>query len=74
MGLEAWFYVLCYAPERRGEVIDHLRGYQERASAYVLDALGLQWTEGQWPPRLKQSEPADTSAEKTPSINELVPA
>ncbi|HCF2525376.1 TPA: tyrosine-type recombinase/integrase [Pseudomonas aeruginosa] len=54
--------------------LDHLRGYQERASAYVLDALGLQWTEGQWPPRLKQSEPADTSAEAVPSINELAPA
>ncbi len=27
LGLEAWFYVLCYAPERRGEAIDHLRGY-----------------------------------------------
>lgn len=54
--------------------LDHLRGYQERASAYVLDALGLHWTEGQWPPRLKQSEPADTSAEEAPSINELAPA
>lgn len=54
--------------------LDHLRGYQERASAYVLDALGLQWTEGQWPPRLKQSEPTDTSVEDAPSINELAPA
>lgn len=51
--------------------LDHLRGYQEKASAYVLDALGLQWTEGEWPPRLKQDEPADTSAEEAPSINEL---
>jgi len=34
--------------------LDHLRGYQERASAYVLDALGLRWTEGEWPPRLKE--------------------
>ena len=51
--------------------LDHLRGYQERASAYVLDALGLQWIEGEWPPRLKQSEPADISVEEVPSINEL---
>ncbi|PBY70639.1 tyrosine-type recombinase/integrase [Pseudomonas aeruginosa] len=51
--------------------LDHLRGYQERASAYVLDALGLQWTEGEWPPRLRRSEPADTSAEEAPSTNEL---
>lgn len=54
--------------------LDHLRGYQEKASAYVLDALGLQWTEGEWPPCLKQSEPTDTSAEAAPSINELAPA
>lgn len=31
---------------------DHLRGYQDKASAYVLDALGLVWTQGDWPPRL----------------------
>lgn len=36
--------------------LDHLRGYQEKASAYVLDALGLEWTEGQWPPRPKAAE------------------
>lgn len=53
--------------------LDHLRGYQERASAYVLDALGLQWIEGEGPPRLKQSEPADISVEEVPSINELAP-
>ena len=46
--------------------LDHLRGYQEKASAYVLDALGLEWTEGQWPPRLATT-PADAA-----SINELV--
>lgn len=44
--------------------LDHLRGHQERASAYVLDALGLQWTEGEWPPRL-----ASTLTEAA-SINE----
>lgn len=54
--------------------LDHLRGYQEKASAYALDALGLEWTEGQWPPRLKQSEPSDASAEEAPPINELAPA
>ncbi|EMM8314765.1 integrase family protein [Pseudomonas aeruginosa] len=54
--------------------LDHLRGYQEKASAYVLGAIGLEWTEGQWPPRLKQSESADNSAEEAPSINELAPA
>ena len=49
--------------------LDHLRGYQERASAYVLDALGLQWTEGEWPPRLKtcasterQEQPEEATA------------
>jgi hypothetical protein len=27
LGLEAWFYVLCYAQERRSEAIRHLRPY-----------------------------------------------
>lgn len=54
--------------------LDHLRGYQERASAYVLDTLGLLWTEGEWPPRLKQSESVNTSAEAASSINELASA
>jgi integrase len=31
--------------------VDHLRGYQERASAYVLDALGLVHESGTWPPK-----------------------
>ena len=35
--------------------LDHLRGYQEKASAYVLEALGLEWTEGQWPPLPKEA-------------------
>lgn len=34
--------------------LDHLCGYQDKASAYVLEALGLEWTEGQWPPRFKE--------------------
>lgn len=46
--------------------LDHLRGYQERASAYVLDTLGLQWTEGEWPPRLRSErrveEPEESMA------------
>ena len=45
--------------------LDHLRGYQEKVSAYVLDALGLEWTEGQWPPRLSTT-PAEAA-----SINEF---
>lgn len=36
--------------------LDHLRGYQEKASIYVLDALGLQWTEGEWPPRFRSKQ------------------
>lgn len=43
--------------------LDHLRGYQELASAYVLDALGLQWTEGEWPPRLRSER---SGASKNP--------
>lgn len=30
--------------------LGHLRSLQERASARVLEALGLVWTAGQWPP------------------------
>ncbi|QDD90363.1 tyrosine-type recombinase/integrase [Pseudomonas oryzihabitans] len=30
--------------------LGHLRSLQERASARVLEALGLTWTVGQWPP------------------------
>lgn len=44
---------------------DHLRSYQEKASAYILDALGLEWTDGEWPPRLA------TTQEEAASINEL---
>lgn len=35
--------------------LDHLRGYQDKASAYVLDALGLEWAEGAWPPTARES-------------------
>lgn len=34
--------------------LNHLRAYQEKASIYVLDALGLEWINGQWPPNLKE--------------------
>ena len=30
--------------------VGHLVPYQERASNYILGALGLAWTPGQWPP------------------------
>jgi integrase len=43
---------------------DHLRACQDKASAYVLDALGLEWTKGEWPPRLA------TMQEEAESINE----
>ncbi len=33
---------------------DHLRTLQEKASAYILDALGMIWTAGEWPPVLKE--------------------
>lgn len=48
--------------------LDHLRGYQEKASAYVLEALGLDWAQGQWPPlpkeaaRKQEPEPAEAAA------------
>lgn len=31
---------------------EHLRKHQETASRYILEQLGLEWTEGEWPPRL----------------------
>ncbi|WDM67925.1 integrase arm-type DNA-binding domain-containing protein [Xanthomonas cucurbitae] len=34
--------------------LDHLREHQERASAYILDALGMVHEPGSWPPRLKE--------------------
>lgn len=43
---------------------EHLRKHQEAASRYILEQLGLAWTEGEWPPRLA-STPADA-----PSTNE----
>lgn len=32
--------------------VEHLIKYQELASRYILEALGLDWTEGDWPPKL----------------------
>ncbi len=43
---------------------EHLRKHQETASRYILEQLGLEWTEGEWPPRLA-TMPADA-----PSIND----
>jgi len=31
---------------------EHLRKHQETASRYILEQLGLEWIEGEWPPRL----------------------
>ncbi|MDH4907273.1 tyrosine-type recombinase/integrase [Xanthomonas axonopodis pv. ricini] len=31
---------------------EHLRKHQETASRYILEQLGLEWTEGEWPPTL----------------------
>jgi len=43
---------------------EHLRMHQEAASRYILEQLGLEWTEGEWPPRLA------TTAVEVASINE----
>lgn len=48
----------------------HLRKYQELASSYILDQLGLQWTPGTWPPRLAQSP--ETVASADPSTRQHV--
>lgn len=53
--------------------VDHLMQYQEKASSYILDVLGMEWTEGQWPPRIRQEKAADTCVEEAVSINELAP-
>ncbi|WP_329890289.1 integrase arm-type DNA-binding domain-containing protein [Stenotrophomonas muris] len=44
--------------------LDHLREHQEKASRYILDALGLVHEPGTWPPRLA------TTAADAPSTNE----
>jgi integrase len=43
---------------------EHLRKHQETASRYILEQLGLEWTEGEWPPRLA------TMRADAPSTNE----
>lgn len=35
--------------------LEHLKGYQEKASLYALKAVGLEWVQGQWPPTLRNS-------------------
>lgn len=37
--------------------LDHLRTHQERATGYVLDALGLVHEPGTWPPKLAKTTP-----------------
>lgn len=34
--------------------LEALRGAQERASAYILAAVGLTWAPGEWPPALAE--------------------
>lgn len=34
--------------------LNHLRTLQEKASTKILDALGLTWTPGEWPPKPKE--------------------
>lgn len=36
--------------------LEHLRKHQEAASRYILDQLGLDWTEGQWPPTARADD------------------
>lgn len=38
--------------------VEHLRPYQEKASSYILAALGLEWTEGTWPPTAMDAQSA----------------
>lgn len=44
--------------------VEHLAKHQETASRYILEQIGIEWTEGEWPPR-SATTPADA-----PSINE----
>ena len=52
---------------------EHLRKYQELASRYILNKIGLEWTPGTWPPRLASSPetvaPADRSAQQHVGMN-----
>lgn len=41
--------------------VEHLRKHQETASRYILEQLGIEWTEGEWPPRLATT-PTDASS------------
>lgn len=42
---------------------EHLRKHQETASRYILEQLGLEWTEGEWPPRLATTPKGETAEE-----------
>lgn len=44
---------------------EHLRKYQELASRYILNKIGLEWTPGTWPPRLASRPEMAAPAEST---------
>lgn len=44
--------------------VEHLAKHQETASRYILEQIGIEWTEGEWPPLLA------TTPTDIPSINE----
>jgi integrase len=46
--------------------VDHLMKYQQMASAYVLDALGLNWTPEHWPPLPRNSARSHQAARIEP--------
>jgi integrase len=39
--------------------VDHLRTHQDKASAHILEKIGLIHEPGQWPPTLIQGNPGD---------------
>ena len=45
--------------------VEHLAKHQETASRYILEQIGLEWIEGEWPPHLP------STPQKVPSINEF---
>jgi integrase len=42
--------------------VDHLRSYQEKASAHILEKLGLMHKAGQWPPTLFKADLGDAES------------
>lgn len=47
---------------------EHLLKHQETASRYILAALGLEWTEGQWPPRPAGSADAEEQVKEPEEV------